>query len=88
MTLKVSKNIHTKFGVARGSRGRTSTKTLTQNFNASVDADADADADADTDADARARTIPLTSTLLRRGKNETIRTMKLLLQQLTGGRRT
>ncbi len=79
MTLKVSKDTHTKFGEARGSRGRfiNSNKTLTQNFNTSVDADAyanaDADADADTntdaDADAWASSIPLISTSLRRGKN-------------------
>ncbi len=65
MTLKVSKDTHTKFGEARGPRGRAINfnKNLTQNFNASVDADVDAD----TNADAWASSIPLTSTSLRRG---------------------
>ena len=35
-----------------------------------ADADADANADFNADTDAWVRTIPLTSTLLRRGKNE------------------
>ena len=65
MTLKVYKDTHTKFGEARGSRGRVI--NFNKNFNASVDADTNADTnvDANADANAWASSIPLTSTLLR-----------------------
>ncbi len=68
MTLKVSKDICTKFVGARGSRGRAINSN--KNRNASVDADADTDADAnmDADADTWVSSIPLTLTVLRRGK--------------------
>ena len=56
MTLKVYKDIHTKFSEARCSMARlsTSTQTLMQNLNADVAAYADTNANANTNADANA----------------------------------
>ena len=55
---------------ALGTELYTSRKTLMQNLNAGVDADVNANADDNTNA--WASSIPLNSTSLNRGKNESI----------------